>query len=113
MAGDAVNIIDTGVADQSNAAVNVICQRINADDIECLEPPVDPPDDPEVTTTTTVATPTTVVQATTTTTVDPGTTTTTCPEEETTTTTAPKDNVTETPPLPPGFEPGMVLPMTC
>ena len=117
--GDFVNVIDTGDATAANQDnLVVMCQRINADDIDCLEPPTttttlpvdDPPPTSSATTTTTTVSsvaPNTVVTATTTTTVVAATTT--CPEPPTTT--APP--VVDTTPLPPGFTPGMVLPATC
>jgi hypothetical protein len=119
---EAGNIIGTGEADAGNQAQVVMCQRINADDIDCLAPPTTtiPPADPEPTTTTittNVITPITVVAATTTTSVVVGATTTTTAVAPTTTCPAPP---TTLPPegassvsLPPGFTPGMVLPATC
>lgn len=118
---DAGNIIGTGDADAASTAQVVLCQRINADDIACLEPPTttttEPPADPPPTTvTTTVATPTTVVTATTSTTVVVGVTT----PPVAPTTTCPAPPTTQAPPgpvvvvsLPPGFTPGMILPLTC
>jgi hypothetical protein len=112
---DAGNIIGAGPADAGNAATNVICQRINADDIDCLEPP--PPTDPPVSTTTTtpttvtpttVAVPPTSVVVGTTVLVPPVVPTTTCPAPDTTL--AP---VGPTVSLSPGFDPGMLLPATC
>ena len=59
--GDFVNVIDAGDATAANQDnLVVVCQRINADDMDCLEPPTTtttlPPADPPGTTTTTVAT---------------------------------------------------------
>jgi hypothetical protein len=120
-AGDFVNVIAAGDAEAANQDnLVVVCQRINADDIDCLEPPPPTTDPPVVTTTTVVppTTPTTVVTTTTTvvvgtTTTSPPTTvvapTTTCPAPPTT---VPADPVV-TVSLPPGFTPGMVLPATC
>jgi hypothetical protein len=115
---DAGNIIGTGDADAGNTAQVVMCQRINADDIDCLAPPTTttqpPGGDPEPTTTT-VVTPTTVITSTTSVVVGTTTTstvvapTTTCPAPPTT---APVDPVVSVS-LPPGFTPGMLLPLTC
>ena len=75
-AGDSIsvmpNVIDTGDATADGEHVVVICQRINAEDVECLKPPE----------TTTVPVPTSTVTGATTTTVDP-----TTPSLPTTTTT--------------------------
>ena len=116
---DAGNIIGTGDADAGSTAQVVLCQRINADDIACLEPPTtttQPPADPPGTTTTTVVTPTSVVTATTTSVVVGPTD----PPVVAPTTTCPAPATTAAPPgpavvvsLPPGFDPGMVLPATC
>jgi hypothetical protein len=118
---EAGNIIGTGDADAGSTAQVVMCQRINADDLDCLAPPTtttQPPADPPGTTTT-IVTPTTVVTSTTTiVTVDPTAppttlastvTSTTCPAPPTTL--APDPTVAVS--LPPGFEPGMILPLTC
>ena len=120
--GDFVNVIGAGDAAAANRDnLVVMCQRINADDIDCLEPPADP----EPTTTTTVVTPTTTANpGITTTTVNAVTPTTVVNATTTTTivapTTCPAPPTTLAPvgptvavSLPPGFTPGMVLPLTC
>ena len=61
------NLIDTGDADAGNETLVIICQRINADDVECLAPPEEVPETPP----TTPTTPTTVPATTTPTTAAP------------------------------------------
>ena len=108
-AGDSISIIGTGDADAANADnLVIICQRVNADDVDCLAPP----------TTTIPAVTTTLPGATTTT--DPGATTTTDPAVSGTTpgSTTPTPVSPEGPagfgpsPGSPGYVPQGMLPAT-
>lgn len=124
-AGDAVsvmaldaegNLIGTGNAEVDADQVVVVCQRINADDIECLEPPPPTTTPASDTPTTTPGTPTTTQPGVPTT--DPAVVTVPGTSTPTTTTSTPgdPDGPSGFGPAPapgtPGYFPSGILPMT-